>query len=30
MLAATDEEGTMRIQEFFSKHFQYKKIENER
>ena len=30
MLAATDEEGTMRIQEFFSKHSQYKKIENER
>ena len=30
MLAATDEEGLMRIQEFFSKHSQYKKIENER
>ena len=30
MLAATDEEGSMRIQEFFSKHSQYKKIENER
>jgi hypothetical protein len=30
MLAATDEEGTMRIQEFFSKHSQYKKIENKR
>ena len=30
ILAATDEEGTMRIQEFFSKHSQYKKIENER
>ena len=30
MLAATDEEGTMRIQEFFSKHSQYKQIENER
>ena len=26
MLAATDEEGTMRIQEFFSKHSQYKQI----
>jgi hypothetical protein len=26
MLAATDEEGTMRIQEFFSKHSQYKPI----
>jgi hypothetical protein len=26
MLAATDEEGTMRIQEFFSKHSQYKKL----
>ena len=30
ILAATDEEGSMRIQEFFSKHSQYKKIENER
>mgnify|MGYP003296868823 FL=1 len=30
MLAATDEEGTMRMQEFFSKHSQYKQIENER
>ena len=30
MLAATDEEGTMRIQEFFTKHSQYKQIENER
>ena len=30
MLAATYEEGAMRIQEFFSKHSQYKKIENER
>ena len=30
MQAATDEEGTMRIQEFFSKHSQYKQIENER
>ena len=30
ILAATDEEGLMRIQEFFSKHSQYKKIENER
>ena len=26
MLAATDEEGTMRIQEFFTKHSQYKPI----
>jgi len=26
ILAATDEEGTMRIQEFFSKHSQYKQI----
>ena len=26
MLAATDEEGAMRIQEFFSKHSQYKPI----
>ena len=30
MLAATDEEDHQRIQEFFSKHSQYKKIENER
>jgi hypothetical protein len=30
MLAATDKEGAMRIQEFFSKHSQYKQIENER
>ena len=29
MLAATDEEGTMRIQEFFSKHSQYKQIAEE-
>ena len=26
LLAATDEEGTMRLQEFFSKHSQYKPI----
>ena len=30
ILAATDEEDSMRLQEFFSKHSQYKKIENER
>ena len=30
MLAATDEEDSMRLQEFFSKHSQYKQIENER
>ena len=29
MLAATDEEGAMRIQEFFSKHSQYKQIAEE-
>ena len=29
MLAATDEEGTMRIQEFFCKHSQYKQIAEE-
>ena len=29
MLAATDEEGTMRIQEFFSKHSHYKQIAEE-
>ena len=28
--ARHEAEGTMRIQEFFSKHSQYKKIENER
>jgi hypothetical protein len=26
VLAATDEEGTMRLQEFFTKHSQYKPI----
>ena len=30
ILAATDEEDYQRLQEFFSKHSQYKKIENER
>ncbi|MBO5681406.1 MAG: hypothetical protein J6T08_06795, partial [Lentisphaeria bacterium] len=30
ILAATDEEDNQRLQEFFSKHSQYKKIENER
>ena len=30
ILAATDEEDSMRLQEFFSKHSQYKQIENER
>ena len=30
MLAVTDEEDSMRLQEFFSKHSQYKQIENER
>ncbi|MBQ9788722.1 MAG: hypothetical protein IJW31_03890 [Lentisphaeria bacterium] len=30
ILAATDEEDQMRIQEFFTKHSRYKKIENER
>lgn len=30
ILAAVDEEDQMRLQEFFSKHSQYKKIENER
>ena len=30
LAAADDEEGKMRLQEFFSKHSQYKKIENER
>ena len=30
LLAASNEEDQMRIQEFFSKHSQYKKIENER
>ena len=29
MLTATDEEDQMRLQEFFSKYSQYKKIENE-
>ena len=30
ILAATDEEDQMRLQEFFTKHSLYKKIENER
>ena len=30
LAAADDEEGKMRLQEFFSKHSQYKQIENER
>ena len=29
-IAVAEEEGKMRLQEFFSKHSQYKKIENER